>query len=116
MEDNKAKILETDEDIAVALAKAHYIAVNNVELSLEEMNKLQDFLHKCYQMGWLNRYKPRERGMYAEFFVVDNGVRYNAKEVRMSDITNTLITKIMDGFEEIIGLNVKPDNTNKIEG
>ena len=116
MEDNKAKILETDEDIAVALAKAHYIAVNNVELSPEEMNKLQDFLHKCYQMGWLNRYKPRERGMYTEFFVVDHGIRYDVKEVKMDHMTKTLTTKLMDGFEEIIGLNVKPDNTNKIEG
>lgn len=117
MENNKARILETDEEITIAIAKAHFLAVNNIEPSPEEMNIIQDFLSKCYKMGWLNRYKARTDGMYVEFFCVKDSVRYNATEVRMNEVTNKLITKMMDGFEEILGLNnIKPEDTNKIEG
>lgn len=42
-----------------------------------------------------------EDGIYIETLAVKNGVRYNDKIIRGKDLTNILVSNLMNGVEEI---------------
>lgn len=41
-------------------AKKHILDATNIESSKDEMKCLDNFLFRCWQMGWLDRYSERE--------------------------------------------------------
>lgn len=45
----------------IARAKEHLLDATNIETSEEEMAVLDNFLFRCWQMGWLNKYADGER-------------------------------------------------------
>ena len=47
-DDNRFEIIER--------AKAHLINSTNIEASPDEMRVLNNFLYRCWQMGWLELY------------------------------------------------------------
>ena len=40
----------------IARAKKHLLDATNIDTSPKEMEVLDDFLFRCWQMGWLDRY------------------------------------------------------------
>jgi len=46
--DNRFEIIER--------AKKHLLDATNIDTSADEMKVLDDFLFRCWQMGWLDRY------------------------------------------------------------
>ena len=46
--DNRFEIIER--------AKKHLLDATNIDTSPKEMEVLDDFLFRCWQMGWLDRY------------------------------------------------------------
>ena len=40
----------------IAKAKAHLLDATNIDTSEDEMKVLDNFLFRCWQMGWLDRY------------------------------------------------------------
>ena len=42
-----------------------------------------------------------EDGIYAEFFAVKNGVRYNAKVIDVKEMSTTLVNGLMNGIESL---------------
>ena len=44
----------------IARAKEHLLDATNIETSEEEMAVLDNFLFRCWQMGWLDKYDERE--------------------------------------------------------
>ena len=82
-------------------AKKHILEATNIEMSPDEMKVLDNFLFRCWQMGWLDKYKSREDGVYMELFAVKNNIRYNAKVVNMKEMTTTLTNSLMDGIEKL---------------
>ena len=44
----------------IAKAKQALIDSTNIESSPDEMKVLNDFLFRCWQMGWLDKYKEQE--------------------------------------------------------
>ena len=40
----------------IAKAKKHLLDATNIDTSPKEMEVLDDFLSRCWQMGWLDRY------------------------------------------------------------
>lgn len=40
----------------IARAKEHLMNRTNIDMSPKEMEVLDDFLFRCWQMGWLDRY------------------------------------------------------------
>ena len=46
--DNRFEIIER--------AKKHLLDATNIDTSADEMKVLDDFLYRCWQMGWLDRY------------------------------------------------------------
>ena len=40
----------------IAKAKAHLLDATNIDTSPDEMKVLDNFLFRCWQMGWLDRY------------------------------------------------------------
>lgn len=93
--DNRFEVIEK--------AKRHILEATNIDTSPEEMKVLDNFLFRCWQMGWLDKYSLNSRcdGIYAELFAVKNGIRYNAKVVDMGDMTRTLTNGLMDGIEKL---------------
>ena len=51
--DNRFEIIER--------AKAALIESTNIETSEDEMKVIDDFLFRCWQMGWLDKYADGER-------------------------------------------------------
>lgn len=49
--DNRFEIIEK--------ARKHIIEATNIETSKEEMKVLDNFLFRCWQMGWLDKYDSR---------------------------------------------------------
>lgn len=43
----------------IAKAKEDLIRNTNIETSEDEMKVLDSFLFRCWQMGWLDRYKEK---------------------------------------------------------
>lgn len=44
----------------IAKAKQALLDSTNIESSPDEMKVLNDFLFRCWQMGWLDKYKEQE--------------------------------------------------------
>ena len=86
-------------------AKKHILSATNIDMSPDEMKVLDNFLYRCWQMGWLDRYIPRDDGIYMEFFAVNDGMRYNAKVVNMKEATSVLTHSMLDGFDKLLELN-----------
>lgn len=82
-------------------AKKHIITATNIEMSPDEMKVLDNFLFRCWQMGWLDRYKSREDGCYVEFFAVKDNTKYSAKNINMKEMTSTLNHSLLDGLEKL---------------
>lgn len=40
-------------------------------------------------------------GIYIELFVVNDGIRYNAKIINMREVTDILTNSLMDGVEKL---------------
>ena len=40
-------------------------------------------------------------GVYAELFVMKNGVRYNIRSIEMKEMTSILVNYLMDGIEKL---------------
>ncbi|MBQ6632283.1 MAG: hypothetical protein IJH55_09380 [Romboutsia sp.] len=45
----------------IAKAKAHLLEATNIDMSSKEMEVLDNFLFRCWQMGWLDRYEVAEQ-------------------------------------------------------
>lgn len=45
----------------IAKAKEDLIRSTNIETSEDEMKVLDNFLYRCWQMGWLDRYEEIEK-------------------------------------------------------
>ena len=45
----------------IAKAKAHLLEATNIDTSPDEMKVLDNFLFRCWQMGWLDRYEVAEQ-------------------------------------------------------
>lgn len=43
----------------IAMAKESLLNCTNIEQSPEEMKVMDNFLFRCYQMGWLDRYERK---------------------------------------------------------
>ena len=91
--DNRFEIIEK--------AKKHILEATNIDTSPDEMKVLDNFLFRCWQMGWLDKYNSRDDGVYMELFAVKNGMRYNAKVVSMSEASKTLTNGLMNGVEKL---------------
>lgn len=44
----------------IARAKKHLLDATNIDTSEDEMKVLDDFLFRCWQMGWLDKYDTGE--------------------------------------------------------
>lgn len=44
----------------IAKAKEHLLDATNIDTSPKEMEVLDNFLFRCWQMGWLDRYEPKD--------------------------------------------------------
>ena len=44
----------------IAKAKQALLDSTNIETSPDEMKVLDDFLFRCWQMGWLDKYEEQE--------------------------------------------------------
>jgi uncharacterized protein (DUF4213/DUF364 family) len=82
-------------------AKKHVLKATNIDTNPDEMKVLDVFLFRCWQMGWLDKYTPRDDGVYMELFAVKNGMRRNVKVVSMSEASKTLTNGLMDGVEKL---------------
>ena len=49
--DNRFEIIE--------VAKKHILEATNISTSPDEMKVLDNFLFRCWQMGWLDRYNEK---------------------------------------------------------
>ena len=70
--DNRFEIIEA--------AKSDLINCTNIKTSPDEMEVLDSFLFRCWQMGWLDKYTPRDDGVYMELFAVKNRMRRYEEE------------------------------------
>ena len=94
--DNRNEVIEK--------AKKAILEATNISSSPEEMKLLDDFLLRCWQMGWLSKYEAGESGIYVEFFAVQSGIRYNAKIVKLLDLMKELNNATMNAFDKINGI------------
>lgn len=92
--DNRFEIIEK--------AKKHILEATNIDTSPEEMKVLDTFLYRCWQMGWLKQYESKEDGIYADFFAMKDGVRYDTKCMNIREITSMLTINLVEGIEKII--------------
>lgn len=91
--DNRFEIIEK--------AKKQILESTNISSSTDEMKVLDSFLFRCWQMGWLDKYTPRDDGIYFETFAVKEGVRYNNKVTSVKAAAATLTNSLMDGMEKL---------------
>lgn len=103
--DNRDEIIEK--------AKKHILEATNIDTSPDEMKVLDNILYRCWQMGWLDKYSPRDDGIYMELFAVKDGIRYNAKEITVRDMLMVLSHSLTDGFEKFL-LDVDIEKENEI--
>ena len=55
----------------IAKAKEHLLDATNIDTSEDEMKVLDNFLFRCWQMGWLDRYDDRKTEPQAECEITD---------------------------------------------
>lgn len=82
-------------------AKRDLLECTNIDTSPDEMKVINNILFRCWQMGWLDKYKSKDDGLYAELFAVKNGMKYSAKIISMSKMSTTLVNGLMDGIENM---------------
>lgn len=87
-------------------AKEHLIKGTNIETSQKEMEVLDNFLFRCWQMGWLDMYDiKKEDTINTNIEIVDrkNSKRYNRRCMFDSNITSEqLRTLLYTNVDEII--------------
>ena len=59
--DNRFEIIER--------AKKHLLDATNIDTSADEMKVLDDFLYRCWQMGWLDRYNTADTPQIDEEYI-----------------------------------------------
>lgn len=91
--DNRFEIIEK--------AKKKLIDATNISDSPEEMKVIDNFLYRCWQMGWLKKYDTPEDGVYVECFAVKDGVRYDANITSMKAVASTMTDSVMSGIEKL---------------
>ena len=50
----------------IAKAKKDIMDSTNIESSADEMKVLDDFLFRCWQMGWLDKYESKPLSVFRE--------------------------------------------------
>lgn len=92
--DNRFEIIER--------AKKDILDSTNIDMSPDEMKVLDNFLFRCWQMHWLDKYKSRDDGVYIQSFAVKDGKKYVNNEVNMKEVATTLTHSLMDGIEKLL--------------
>ena len=54
---NRYEVCIDDRFKMIERAKQHLLETTNIETREDEMKVLDNFLFRCWQMGWLDRYK-----------------------------------------------------------
>lgn len=60
--DNATNICGDNRFEIIAKAKEDIISATNIEDAKDEMECLDSFLFRCWQMGWLDKYEPYQKG------------------------------------------------------
>ena len=60
--DNATNICGDNRFEIIAKAKEDIISSTNIETAKDEMECLDSFLFRCWQMGWLDKYAPYQKG------------------------------------------------------
>lgn len=60
--DNATNICGDNRFEIIAKAKEDIISATNIEDAKDEMKCLDSFLFRCWQMGWLDKYAPYQKG------------------------------------------------------
>ena len=60
--DNATNICGDNRFEIIAKAKEDIISATNIEDAKDEMECLDNFLFRCWQMGWLDKYAPYQKG------------------------------------------------------
>lgn len=60
--DNATNICGDNRFEIIAKAKEDIISATNIEDAKNEMKYLDSFLFRCWQMGWLDKYAPYQKG------------------------------------------------------
>lgn len=60
--DNATNICGDNRFEIIAKAKEDIISATNIEDAKDEMECLDSFLFRCWQMGWLDKYAPYQKG------------------------------------------------------
>ena len=60
--DNATNICGDDRFEIITRAKKDIISATNIEDAKDEMECLDSFLFRCWQMGWLDKYAPYQKG------------------------------------------------------
>lgn len=60
--DNAINICGDNRFEIIAKAKEDIISATNIEDAKDEMECLDNFLFRCWQMGWLDKYAPYQKG------------------------------------------------------
>lgn len=69
--DNRFEVIEK--------AKKHILEATNIDTSKEEMLVLDNFLFRCWQMGWLVKYDDNKENVFnATMKLIDNLAYLNA--------------------------------------
>ena len=84
--------------------KEGLVAATNIETAIDEMNVIDSILFRFWQMGWLDKYKSDEDGLYVEFFAVKDGVRHNAKIINLRDMLTIMSRSLTDSIDTILEL------------
>lgn len=66
--DNATNICGDNRFEIIAKAKEDIISATNIEDAKDEMECLDSFLFRCWQMGWLDKYAPYQKGGKEEYF------------------------------------------------
>ena len=77
--DNRFEIIER--------AKKHLLDATNIDTSADEMKVLDDFLYRCWQMGWLDRYDTADTPQTEDAY--ERGVKH-AWEVAQKVFNSTV--------------------------
>ena len=57
----------------IAKAKKHLLDATNIDTSPKEMEVLDGFLFRCWQMGWLDRYDEQTEPKRGEWIRITDG-------------------------------------------
>lgn len=60
--DNATNVCGDNRFEIIAKAKEDIISATNIEDAKDEMECLDSFLFRCWQMGWLDKYAPYQKG------------------------------------------------------